>query len=131
MKLRMRGDSIRLRLTQGEVTALVEKGLVEEHVTFGPGVSLTYAIATDSKTGSKVEAILEKGTPTRVVIRAPEPLVHAWAKDPKEVGFEAAQDVGAAEGKTLRILVEKDFACLVERPHEDNADAFPNPNTTC
>ena len=133
MKLRMRGDSIRLRLTQGEVTALVETGLVEERVTFGPSVSLTYAIATDSKS-SKVEAILENGTTTaRVVVRAPAQLVHAWAKDPKEVGFEAAQDVGTTkeEGKTLRILVEKDFACLVERPHEDNADAFPNPNTSC
>jgi hypothetical protein len=126
MKLRMRGDSIRLRLTQGEVAALVEEGRVEELVTFGPGVSLSYAIVCASG-ASKIDAILEQGT--RVVVRAPESLVQAWAKDPKEVGFETTQDVG--NGKTLRILVEKDFACLVERPHEDNADAFPNPNTSC
>jgi hypothetical protein len=35
------------------------------------------------------------------------------------------------DGKTLRILVEKDFACLTKPPHEDDADAFPNPNKSC
>ena len=36
------------------------------------------------------------------------------------------QDVGGDE--PLRILVEKDFACLVEREGEDDSDAFPHPD---
>lgn len=129
MKLRIRGDSLRLRLTQGEVAGLVERGSIEDRVTFGPGVSLTYCISVHRGEDSKIEAILEQGTGVAIVVRASESLVHAWANDSNRVGFEAAQDLGG--GKVLRILVEKDFACLVERPHEDDADAFPNPNTSC
>jgi hypothetical protein len=50
-------------------------------------------------------------------------VARAWANG-DEVGFEGL--VGP-----LRVLVEKDYACLTERPHEDDADAFPNPNKSC
>ena len=43
----------------------------------------------------------------------------------EQVGIEAMQPLGG--GKFLRILVEKDFACLTERVGEDDADTFPVP----
>jgi len=125
MKIRMRGDSLRLRLTQSEVQAMVDTGVVEEVVAFGPSpaASLHYLLKSE---GDAIQAMLEG---TRIVVRAPEAVVRTWAMNNESVGFEATQDAG--NGHTLRILVEKDFACLVERPHETNADAFPNPNTSC
>lgn len=35
------------------------------------------------------------------------------------------------DGSTLRVLIEKDFACLTERVDEDELDNFPNPNVNC
>jgi hypothetical protein len=37
----------------------------------------------------------------------------------------------AAADAELRIVVEKDFACLTAREGEDESDNFPNPNPTC
>ncbi|MBX3206565.1 MAG: hypothetical protein KF764_15945 [Labilithrix sp.] len=122
MKLRIRGDSIRLRLSQGEVAALAEGGIVEESIGFGPDVALSYAIAFG---GTTLSATLSG---PRVEVSVPADVARAWAAS-DAVGLEGAQDIG--QGRTLRILVEKDFACLTTRPHEDDADAFPNPKTSC
>ena len=46
------------------------------------------------------------------------------------VGFDHLQDV---EGGVVRVLVEKDFACI-DRPLGEEADdayAFPNPSSVC
>jgi hypothetical protein len=46
MKLRIQGNSIRLRVSRSELAAFVETGRLEETVYFGPQVetSLTYAL---------------------------------------------------------------------------------------
>ena len=121
MKLRIRGDSIRLRLTQGEVAALAEGGIVEESTGFGEA-RFSYAITFG---GASLAAKLAG---PRIEVSLPADVGRAWAAG-DTVGIEGVQPAG--EGRTLRILVEKDFACLTTRPHEDDADAFPNPNTTC
>jgi hypothetical protein len=123
MKLRIRGNSIRLRLTRSEVDVLAEKGLVEEATAFG-GARLTYALRTTTTTSALSASLL--GTRIEVLVNADR--ARAWAKS-DEVGLEAEQDVG--ESTPLRLLVEKDFACLTERPGEPNDDTFPNPNDTC
>ena len=55
----------------------------------------------------------------------PAALAAGWANG-AEVTIAAGQAVPGAD--TLRILVEKDFACLSERPGEDDSDAFPHPD---
>ena len=122
MKLRIRGDSIRLRLTRGEVAALAEGRIVEESTGFGPDARLSYAITLG---GASLAAKLAG---PRIEVCVPADVGRAWAAG-DSVGIEGVQAAG--EGRTLRILVEKDFACLTERPHEEDADAFPNPNTSC
>jgi NOL1/NOP2/fmu family ribosome biogenesis protein len=122
MKLRIRGDSLRLRLTQVEVAALAERGRVEESIGFAAGERLTYAIACGGT------ALGAKLTPSGIEVTVPAERLRSWAAG-DDVGLEGTQDAG--EGRILRILVEKDFACLKQRPHEDDKDAFPNPNTSC
>src|SRR5687767_12406856 len=119
MKLRIRGDSIRLRLTQGEVAALAENGLVEESTAFGPGTEQRFGYAIGFG-GSTLGAELSNGQ-LRVLV--PADVARAWVSG-DAVGLESVQDAG--DGRTLRILVEKDFACLTKRPDEDDTDAFPN-----
>jgi hypothetical protein len=121
MKLRIKGASLRLRLTQGEVRALSAGGRVEEQVPFGGGSKLTYRLSRDA-TADKIAATLSDGV---LDIRVPDALARRWCAS-DEVTLTENQQTGA---DTLRIVVEKDFACLAPRPDEDEADNFPHPDT--
>ena len=114
MKLRLRHNSVRLRLTQGEVTQLRDYGSVEEHIEFGPGQRLSYRIVS-SANESTLRAEYRDG---EVVLSTPAAMVADWA-DSSKVGMEATGP--------LRVLIEKDFECLAPSDPEDNRDTFPNP----
>jgi hypothetical protein len=119
MKLRIKGASLRLRLTQGEVRALAEQGRVEEHVPFAPDVQLIYRLARDAA-ASKISATLSANV---VEIRVPERLANEWCTN-NEVSLAHSQ---ALPQGTLQITLEKDFACLAPRADEDESDNFPHP----
>ena len=117
MKLRIRGNTLRLRLTRGEVDQLATDGVCEETMHLARAW-LSYRLVTD--TGSDtVEAQLADNTVTVVL---PATRVADWAKS-DGISIEARHG-------PLSILVEKDFACLTPRAGEDDADAFPHPETT-
>ena len=117
MKLRIQGDSIRLRLTQSEVARFAETGRVEATTHFGAGDALTYALrAADVDT---LDAAFGGG---RLTVLVPRAWAATWA-DSDEVGIEGAR---RCDGRTLALLVEKDFECLHRRA--DEPDAFPHPD---
>ncbi|HEV7644018.1 MAG TPA: hypothetical protein VGO50_08775 [Pyrinomonadaceae bacterium] len=122
MKLRIRNNSLRLRLTQSEVAQFGENGYVEEVIEFGavPASHLTYALIALPE--NDIAAKFEDG---KITISIPSPQARQWV-DSDQVGIETDQDIG--DGNKLRILVEKDFACAAPRHGEDDSDAFPNPN---
>lgn len=122
MKLRIRGNSIRLRLGQSEVQRLNREGSVEESTAFGPlrQQSLTYALSL-SPAARTIDASFVNG---RIEIRVPTSVADQWAAS-EQVGIEAVQRAGfEAE---LRILIEKDFACIDAPTSESQDDAFPHP----
>lgn len=123
MKLRMRGNSIRLRLSQGEVETFARDGKVEESVEFTPGgPNFTYAIEADGRR-DRVAAEYDGG---RLCVYVPSQLAVAWTSS-EDVGF--ASPDGAVGPQ---VLVEKDFACLTPRDGEDESDMFPHPkNAAC
>ena len=117
MKLRIRGNSLRLRLTQGEVARLASAGVCRETMTLAAG-QLNYEVRV-SDAIDRAEAIFEA---TDIVVTLPAPAVKAWAE---------SDDVSiAAEHGPLSILVEKDFSCLKPRDGDDDADTFPHPQAT-
>ena len=59
-----------------------------------------------------------------LTIRVPEFDIRQWA-DSEQVSILSAQNLDA--GDELRILVEKDFACLSPRDDEDESDMYPHP----
>ena len=120
MKLRIKGASLRLRLTQGEVRALAAGGQVEEHVPFANG-QLTYRLSRDAGATS-LQASFSGGV---LAVRIPEAQALHWCAG-EEVTLAGTQPAGA---DTLRITVEKDFACLAPRSDEDESDNFPHPET--
>lgn len=115
MKLRIRDNSIRLRLTKSEVNEFAEKGLVGSKTEFNNNNILIYMLKS-SDLIKEIQANFDNG---RIEVVVPKAIAENWTNT-NEVGF-------SIESETLRILVEKDFACLKERPNEDESDNFPNP----
>lgn len=117
MKLRIRGDSIRLRLTRSEVAQLSADGRVENTTSFGT-TELMYSVT--SSTRERVEADLRDN---EITVYVPAVSIADWA-DSELVGIEGTQAVRDGE---LHILIEKDFACLKARGGDEEADTFANP----
>ena len=125
MKLRIRGNSIRLRLGQSEVRRLLVGGRVEESIAFGPseGQRLGYALCV-SLDLPDVSASFADG---RIIVRVPMTMIREWATT-DQVTIDAIQPVG--DDGQLRILIEKDFECIDTSPNESQEDAFPHPHLT-
>ncbi len=124
MKLRIKGDSLRLRLTQSEVRELEERGSVEDRVRFGGEAALVYRLRREPGAG----AITARFAEGAVEVRLPEQAALGWCRS-SEVTLAGSQP--AAVDAELRIVIEKDFACLTAREGEDESDNFPNPNSSC
>jgi hypothetical protein len=120
VKLRIRDDSVRLRLTQSEVEAIGEGKDVEARVRFGP-TALTYVL----RPGSDASSVGASYSDDRLVVTLPAALAREWAGS-DELTVRADQPIDSGDG-ALRILVEKDLQCLVPREGEDDSDAYPNP----
>jgi len=122
MKLRIKGPTLRLRLTQGEIQALLEEGLVEERVPFAPGVSLVYRLRRDAGSG-EISASFRNGV---VEILVPERSAREWCTSEL---VTLVHEQTLPDG-SLRITLEKDFACLAPREGEDETDNFPHPDAS-
>lgn len=122
MKIRIRGNSVRLRLTQGEVESFNRDGFFEQTCNFGPeaGNRLIYRLEK-SKNLVKPDARMVNGN---ITVFLPEKNATHWAGS-DEVGIDYTKYQDSPE--ELRILVEKDFQCLKPRLEEDESDNFPNP----
>lgn len=119
MKLRIRGDSLRLRLSQAEIARLRETSEVSDRIRFADR-SLDYVLVS-----ADIEAVRARFDGDRIEVAVPRDLARSWTES-ERVGIEAEQVL--ASGEPLRLLIEKDFKCLAPRPGEDDADAFPNPD---
>jgi len=126
MKLRLRGNTLRLRLTRSEVERAARGEPVREQVDL-PGRALAYELcSTDAQS---VEARFDTTREVFVVrVSVPRATVHAWANS-ETVGI-------AATSGQLSVLVEKDWQCLTAdnsgdghgRHPDDDRDTFPHPS---
>ncbi len=121
MKLRIQGNSLRLRITPSDMTRLLANGRIEETICFGsePNASLTYALEHNTR----ANAMSVRYTPREVTVILPTADAQQWAGG-QDVGIYA--DAPTSQGP-LSLAVEKDFACL-DKSNAQNADTFPNPN---
>ncbi len=121
MKLRIRDNSIRLRLTRTEVQTVHHDGLVRGRVQFAGSNAFDYVLESSPAT-VRTEAHVSNNVLT---VRVPQMDITHWAES-DEVSIVSEQ--GLDNGEHLKILVEKDFACLAPRDGEDESDMFPNPD---
>ena len=127
MKLRIKGNSLRLRLSQTDVEQLKVEKQVSDKIKFGPtkAQSLLYRLMKDD-----VKEVMARYQDNEITISIPDSVMLKWF-EPEEVTIRAAILMNA---DTLNILVEKDFQCLKPRPEESEEDLFPHPeknSATC
>jgi hypothetical protein len=120
MKLRILDNSIRLRLSRTEVAAIRSDGIVGGKVSFAGGSRLIYCLEGSPACVDPAAQFADG----ELLVRLPEATVVQWA-DSDEVSIEATQPLD--DGGSLKILIEKDFACLTPREGEDESDLYPHP----
>ncbi len=121
MKLRIKGNSLRLRLSRSDVDNLAANGCIEEQTTFGPAPDQSLYYRIEKGEDKIVTGRFENG---HIVVSAPAAIVDEWAYS-EQLGFSGRQSL--EDGSTLDILVEKDLTCLKPREDEDESDSFPQP----
>lgn len=120
MKLRIRGNTLRLRLTRSEVDRIGQGDVVEEVTAFPDGSEFCYRLVP----GHSEEAMQSSNDAGHTItIEVPRGRAATWAES-DEVGFtgDAPFQVGP-----LSVLIEKDFSCLAPREGDEELDTFPNP----
>lgn len=112
MKLRINGNSIRLRLTPQEVESLSAGEKISAHTMLLNGL-FSYELKAESTWHAEVIG-------SNISISIPQAETSGWAENDK-VGFEHHFENG------LLVMIEKDFQCLHPRPHEPEDHLYPNP----
>lgn len=118
MKLRIKDNSVRLRLTQSEVARCSLGQSVSGQTRFAAGGEFRYALVC-----SDDASISAQFADHALTVSVPAEQAMRWA-DSDRVSLAAQLPV--ADG-TLSILIEKDFACLSPREGDDDADTFAHP----
>ena len=119
MKLRIKGNSIRFRLTQSEVKIVEQTGFVKDQIKFSNSISLEYEI----KAVTYLDHVEPVYSENKITLKVNESLIRDWAHS-DQVTISSSLDLSSNEN--LTILIEKDFKCLSPRD-EDESDMFPHP----
>jgi hypothetical protein len=100
MKLKIRGNSLTLRLSKTELARLAETGKVEDATRFSSEQSLRYCVEV-----RPAGAVTATFAGPAIVVTLPKPRLDLLLR-PDEVSVEGSQPIGA--GKVLQIVLEKD-----------------------
>jgi hypothetical protein len=123
MKIRIKGNSLRLRLSRTEVDKLATEGRIEEQTEFNGGI-FRYVLQAKKDT-HLLDAELEGNTIT-MYIGAELPSL--WANN-EQVGY--SKTIVLQNGNQLSLLLEKDFKCIDSDSGEDQSDNYEHPSITC
>jgi len=123
MKIRIKGNSIRYRLTKTEIADFGKNGYLEGRTEFPGGYSFYYCLEKKENIDNLEASFSEN----RIKLYVPVNISDEWTTT-DIVGFDTKMKIG--EGKELFLLIEKDFVCL-DHTLEDQSDNYENPNKTC
>lgn len=119
MKLRIMGNSLRIRLSQTEINTLGKDNMIQDSIQFPNKVKLEYEIIASKS--DKWDCFY---TSNKISLAIPQLLINKWVTT-EMVGLDNLMDL--ENNLKLSILIEKDFKCLSTRPDEDESDLYPNP----
>ena len=122
MKLRIKGNSLRVRLTKTEVSTLANTGYLKEQTLFSNNQFIYALQAVDD--APELFATLVNNKLTMFV---PKSFTKDWPQN-NVVGIHT--NMPLTDNESLYLLLEKDFVCIDETT-EDQSDNYENPNKTC
>lgn len=112
MKIRIKGNSLRYRLTKSDIATLAAEGYLLEQTNF---VDQLFGYALKITENTALTAVFLNNI---ITLFMPKSMLTEMINTEK-VGF-------ADKNGALQLLVEKDFTCL-DNVEEDQSDNFPNP----
>ncbi len=122
MKLRIKGNSLRLRISRSEVDRLFQRERLEESIQLAPHAEAKLTYALEQATSVSVPTV--RYTEGEITVLLPAGLADSWCSTDL-VGIAERVSLGAFG--SLELVIEKDFACL-DRSEEENEDTFENPH---
>ena len=122
MKLRIKGNSIRIRVSKTEVANFEKLGELNESTFFGNNY-FHYCLKT-TNVSETLFAVFQNNC---ITVHVPEVIAKEWTTT-EMVGFNHKMPIG--NESYLFLLVEKDFVCI-DNTFEDQSDNYPNPNEVC
>lgn len=123
MKIRIKGNSIRVRLSRPEVDQFAKEGYLEEKTEFGNNA---FIYALQSIEG--IPSLTADFSDGKITMYVPVTIQKEWVEN-ETVGYDNSIDL--ANGGNLFLLLEKDFKCIDAPPNEDQSDNFENPRKVC
>ena len=120
MKLRIKGNSLRLRVSPSEMTLLLQTGRIADAIHFGPGEGARLVYSLEHRPELTAMAVRYESNEITVAVSSQD--AQRWAEG-QDVGLYG--EIGTGQ-QLLELAVEKDFACLDKRDVE-NDDTYPNP----
>ena len=112
MKIRIKGNSLRYRLTKTDVEQFNRDGYIEETTAFGAQL---FKYALQRSNAETLSASFDNNT---ITMYMPATMANQWTGTDR-VGYESNIN-------SLYLLIEKDFKCL-DNVAEDQSDNYPNP----
>lgn len=123
MKLRLKDNSVRIRITRTEVERFAVEKYIEAVTDFGDAV-LKYGM----KWNEHVNELNATMTEQTIILQIPSQMASEFVST-DIVGFQ--HTVTLPGGRSLFILFEKDFKCLDGNLLEDESDNYENPSASC
>jgi hypothetical protein len=117
MKIRIKGNTVRYRLSKSEVKQLMEKGYVEEETIF-PTNTFSYKLLAKKE----IECLEAEFLYHTITMFIPDIEAKSW--------YDSDQITYKNTYENLTLILEKDFVCL-DHSDEDQTDNYQNPNKTC
>jgi hypothetical protein len=122
MKIRIKGNTVRFRLTKSDISTLIKTGELSDQTEF-IGSTLIYKIASTANEAMSADMIGNV-----ITLSVPENALSNWASTNK-VSLEG--NMSLKNNSSLYLLLEKDFKCMDGDVNVDQSDFFENPNITC
>jgi hypothetical protein len=119
MKVRLFRSSVRFRVRKPDLETLLRQGSLTERLVVDPASGAGIEFRLELAQG--IDALELAAQKSGCAIRVPHAMAIAWAAS-SEVGLHGETAWG------VRLIVEKDFACLEPRPGEANDGTFPRPS---
>lgn len=118
MKIRIKGNSVRFRLTKSEVETLALNEEIFETTNFGK-TKFSYGVVLNTS----IDDLQIKYHENFMILEVPYKKGKSWHTN-AIIGFNHVQKTASAD--EIMLLLEKDFTCL-DNTLEDQSDNYPNP----